>query len=46
MIINLFGGPCSGKSTVAAEVYAKLKRAKYNAGLVLEAAQDFVYDRL
>lgn len=41
--VNLFGGPGSGKSTVAALVYAYLKLRKINCELVREFAKDLVY---
>ena len=29
LVINLIGGPCSGKSTIAAELFARLKKNGY-----------------
>lgn len=34
--VNLYGGPCSGKSTTAAALYANLKIGKYKVELVNE----------
>lgn len=40
LVVNLFGGPGSGKSTGAAYVFARLKMLGYNAELVTEFAKD------
>jgi len=46
-VINLFGGPGSGKSKVAAGVYSKLRARSINIELVREFAKDLYYqDRL
>jgi len=43
-VINLFGGPGSGKSTIAAGIFYNLKRMNHHAELVTEYAKDLVYD--
>lgn len=43
IVINLFGGPGSGKSTQAAQLFAYLKKAGYNAELVTEYAKDMTW---
>lgn len=43
-VINLFGGPGSGKSTTAALVFAYLKSKHFNVELVREYAKDVVYE--
>lgn len=42
-VINLFGGPGVGKSTLAASLFALYKRAGYKVELSREAAKEFVY---
>lgn len=44
IVINLFGGPCSGKSTTAAGVFYILKRMGKNVEMSLEYVKDCVYD--
>lgn len=44
LVINFFGGPGSGKSTMAARVFAELKERKYNAELVTEFAKDLTWE--
>jgi len=36
IVLNLWGGPCSGKSTAAAAIFARLKASGRSAELVLE----------
>ena len=43
-IINLIGEPSAGKSTIAAELFAKMKKAGYNVELVTEYAKDMVWE--
>ena len=40
LVINLIGGPCSGKSTVAAELFARLKKMGIHCELVSEYIKD------
>lgn len=42
--INLFGGPGVGKSTIAAEVYAELKRQGRKVELVCEFVKQWAYE--
>lgn len=44
-VINLYGGPGTGKSTTAAELFALMKRAGYRVELVTEYAKDLTYDK-
>lgn len=45
VIINLVGGPCSGKSTTAAGLFAKMKLCtKQKVEIVTEVIKDYVYD--
>jgi tRNA uridine 5-carbamoylmethylation protein Kti12 len=43
-IINLFGGPCVGKSVVASELFASMKKEGYNVELVTEYAKELTYE--
>ena len=43
-VVNLFAGPGAGKSTLAAEVFAKLKKKGHNCELVTEYAKDKYWD--
>lgn len=43
LIINLFGGPCSGKSTCAAYVFHKLRTMKINVEMIFEFTKDLTY---
>jgi nicotinamide riboside kinase len=43
IVVNINAGPSAGKSTLAADVYAKLKRLHINVELVREYAKDVVY---
>ncbi|RLD66513.1 MAG: hypothetical protein DRI84_04650 [Bacteroidetes bacterium] len=44
LIVNLFGGPSVGKSTVAAGVFSLLKLHGVECGLVTEYAKDLVWE--
>lgn len=44
IVINLIGGPCSGKSTIASGVFHELKKLGINAELALEFAKDKVWE--
>ncbi|MFW6008239.1 MAG: AAA family ATPase [archaeon] len=44
IIINLFGGPCAGKSTNAAGVFYELKTKGVNCELITEYAKDKVWE--
>jgi tRNA uridine 5-carbamoylmethylation protein Kti12 len=44
VVINLFGGPGCGKSTIAAELFAILKKQGYECELVTEYAKDKVWE--
>ena len=41
--INLFGGPCSGKSTTASKLFGKLKEEGYKVEYITEYTKDLVY---
>ena len=43
IVINLFGGPGVGKSTMASELFVKMKKSGYKVELVTEFAKDLVY---
>lgn len=43
-VINLFGGPGSRKSTLAADLFARMKRAGFNVELVTEYAKTKVWE--
>ena len=44
IVINLFAGPGSGKSTTCAGIFAKLKLAGINCEMALEYAKDKVWE--
>ena len=44
LVINLIGGPCSGKSTVAAELFARLKKMGIHCELVPEYIKERIYE--
>lgn len=43
-VINLFGGPGTGKSTVAAGLFTRMKIEGYNVELVTEYAKDMTWE--
>lgn len=43
-IINLYGGPGSGKSTTAADLFQIMKKRNHKVELVTEYAKDMVYE--
>jgi thymidylate kinase len=44
LVINLYGGPGTGKSTTAAHIFALLKQQNINTELVREFATDLVWE--
>lgn len=44
IVVNLYGGPGSGKSTIAASLFAELKWKGINCELVTEYAKDKVWE--
>lgn len=44
LVINLIGGPCSGKSTIAAELFARLKKMGVHCELAVEYLKDRIYE--
>lgn len=45
LVINLYGGPGTGKSTTAAAVFVAMKNLGWNCELVTEFAKDKVWER-
>jgi RecA/RadA recombinase len=45
LVVNLFGAPGAGKSTMALGLTYYLKKAKFNAELVAEYAKDLTFDK-
>jgi len=43
IVLNIFGGPGVGKSTLAADVFAQLKKSGINAELCIEYAKDLIF---
>ena len=43
-VINIFGGPCTGKSVTAAKLFSELKIQNKNCELVTEFAKELTYD--
>lgn len=43
-VINLFAGPGVGKSTMAAELFSKLKKKHYEVELISEYAKDLTWE--
>lgn len=44
-VINFFGGPGTGKSTTAAELFALMKKRNHKVELIHEIAKDYVWER-
>ena len=44
LVINLIAGPCSGKSTIAAELFARLKKMGIKCELVPEYIKERIYE--
>lgn len=44
-VINFFGGPGTGKSTTAAELFSQMKKAGMKVELIHEAAKDYVWEQ-
>lgn len=44
LVVNIFGGPCTGKSTIAAGTFFLLKSKHISAELVTEFAKDKVWE--
>lgn len=44
-VINLFGGPCTGKSTRAAGLFYKMKKNGFNVEYVYEYAKELTYEQ-
>lgn len=44
LVINLIAGPCSGKSTIAAELFARLKKMCIHCELVTEYIKERIYE--
>ena len=44
LVVNIYGEPSAGKSTMAADVFASLKMMHVNCELVTEFAKDLVWD--
>src|ERR1035437_6434897 len=45
LTINLFGGPCTAKSTVAANLFAELKWSRVQCELVTEYVKSLVFEK-
>lgn len=44
LIVNLFGGPCAGKSSLAAILFGRLKREHFEVELGAEFAKDLAFE--
>lgn len=44
IIINLFGGSCVGKSTLASDIFAKLKRKDIEVEIAVEHARELIWE--
>lgn len=45
VVVNFFGGPGTGKSTTAAELFALMKKQGFKVELIHEIAKDYVWER-
>ena len=45
LVVNLFGGPGCGKSTLMARIFAELKTRGYDCEMVTEFAKDLVWEK-
>ena len=45
LIVNLFGGPGTGKSTLMARIFSELKVQGYDCEMVTEFAKDLVWEK-
>lgn len=45
LVVNLFGGPCSGKSTMASMIFSTLKCDGVECEMAMEFAKDLVYEQ-
>lgn len=43
-VINLYGGPCAGKSVTAVDIFSNLKKKGLNVELVTEYAKDMTWE--
>ncbi len=43
LVINLLGGPCTGKSVMASQVFVNLKKENVNTDLIAEFAREEIY---
>ena len=44
-VINLFGGPNSGKSVLASDLFSYMKKKDYNVELITEYAKDLTWEK-
>ena len=44
LFVNLFGGPCVGKSVLCASIFSELKRKGYECEMALEYVKDLVWE--
>ena len=44
LVVNLFAGPCTGKSSVASGVFSLLKSSSVNCELVTEVSKDMIWN--
>lgn len=43
-VVNLFGGPCTGKSLISAELFTKLKKMSLKVEMAHEYAKELTYE--